>query len=125
MKHTVTRSLLLILLTVAGAASAGERDQAMNREVAQNGMRGEAVSNASAAQPHRAHGRVNKVDLEGGKVNLTHGPIKTLGWPGMTMDFKVVDKSILKGINPGQEVDFDLRNEGPGKFYITRITPSK
>ena len=68
--------------------------------------------NPSAA--HRAEGVVNSIDLPHGKINLTHGPIESLKWPGMTMDFAVKDKAILKGIKPAQKVGFEVLQEGPG-----------
>jgi Cu(I)/Ag(I) efflux system membrane fusion protein len=56
---------------------------------------------------------------------MTHGPVSSLGWPGMTMDFAVKDKSILKGLKVGQKVQFEIVQEGPGQFYVSRITPLK
>ena len=74
---------------------------------------------------HPGHGVVNKVDLQHNKVNLTHGPIESLGWPGMTMDFRVKDAAVLQGVKPGQKVTFDVVNEGPGQYFVIRITPQK
>lgn len=76
-------------------------------------------------QGHMGEGVVNKIDLQHNKVNMTHGPIPSLKWPGMTMDFKVKDTAILKGIKPGQKVTFEVVNEGPRKYFVTRITPQK
>lgn len=79
-----------------------------------------------AAQPsHHGQGVVNRVDVPNKKINLTHGPIKSLGWMGMTMDFQVKDAALLKGIEAGQKVTFEVVNEGPGKYFVTRITPQK
>lgn len=79
-----------------------------------------------AAQPgHQATGVVNRVDVPNRKINLTHGPIKSLGWMGMTMDFQVRDAALLNGIAPGQKVTFEVVNEGPGKYFVTRIAPQK
>jgi len=117
MRHLFTNSLLVVLLAGSGAVIAAEH----------GGMDHSAMkaSKKSTAQLHPGQGKVNHVDMAGGKVNLTHGPIESLGWPGMTMDFKVKDKAILEGIKPGQQVEFDVVKEGPGKFFITRIAPSK
>jgi Cu(I)/Ag(I) efflux system membrane fusion protein len=79
----------------------------------------------AAAQAHMGQGVVNKIDLQHNKVNMTHGPIPSLQWPGMTMDFSVKDAAILKGIKPGQKVTFEVVNEGPRKYFVTRITPQK
>jgi Cu/Ag efflux protein CusF len=69
------------------------------------------------------HGTVNSVDAAGGKVNLSHDPIKTLKWPKMTMDFTVQDPAMLKDIKPGMEVDFELMKM-TSTYRITKITPT-
>ena len=81
-------------------------------------------SKATAEQAHKGSGTVNSVDAKGNKVNLTHGPVATLKWPGMTMDFAVKDKAVLKGVTPGQNVEFDIAHQGPDQFIITRIAPA-
>lgn len=118
MKYAISSSLLLLLLAGSGVALAGEPMQGMNHAAMQD-----AQHTVSATQPHKARGVANKIDMQQGKINLTHGPIESLGWAGMTMDFKVKDKSILKGVNPGQKVAFEVLKEGPGQFYVSRITP--
>lgn len=82
-------------------------------------------ANAVAAVTHKGQGTVNKVDTTAGTINLTHGPIKTLGWSGMSMDFKVKDKSILNKIKTGTKVDFEISKDPDGTFVITRIIPAK
>lgn len=68
---------------------------------------------------------MNKIDLQHKKINLTHGPIKSLGWPSMTMDFAVRDAAILQGITMGQKVAFEVVKESQGKYFVTRIAPQK
>jgi Cu(I)/Ag(I) efflux system protein CusF len=77
-----------------------------------------------AAQVHQGRGIINKMDLDAGKVNISHEPIKSLKWPSMTMDFNVADKSALAGVSPGMKVDFELVKTGSG-YHITRIVPVK
>lgn len=84
-----------------------------------------ATVKTAAAQAHMGEGKVNKVEPDKNRVNITHGPIKSLGWSGMTMDFQVKNKAVLDGIKPGQQVEFDVISEGPGQFFITRIVPAK
>jgi Cu/Ag efflux protein CusF len=67
-----------------------------------------------------ARGLVRKVDTAQGKVTLKHGPIQNLDMPGMTMSFRAKDPELLKGLKPGDEVDFDVVIEGT-KFFITGI----
>ena len=118
MRNVIYRSLLVILvagaLTTSGAALAGENMQGMNH-AAMQGMN----------KVNKAVGVANSVDLQHGSINLTHGPVESLGWPGMTMDFSVKDKAMLQGIRAGQKVSFEIVKEGPGKFYISHITALK
>jgi len=76
---------------------------------------------APGAQLHRGRGTVETVDSNQGKVQINHGPIASLNWPGMSMEFKTKDKTLLKGVKPGQTVEFDLAQRGPGEFVIERI----
>jgi Cu/Ag efflux protein CusF len=112
MKNAIPGALLLILM--AGPVMA---DPQATNHAAMQGM--------NRTQINKAVGIANSVDLQQGSINLTHGPVETLGWPGMTMDFNVKDKTILQGIHPGQKVAFEIVKEGPGKFYISHIKPFK
>lgn len=73
---------------------------------------------------HRGQGTVNSIDAEAGKINLSHGPIQSLGWPNMTMDFPIKDAAMLKGIQSGTKVDFELEKTQNG-YRITQLTPVK
>lgn len=42
------------------------------------------------------------------KVNMSHDPIPALGWPQMTMDFKVKPDVSLDGLKPDDKVRFEL-----------------
>lgn len=110
-------SLALLVLATLPAHAAEMKDMSGMKDMP--GMKMAAESTA-----HKGQGTVNSVDAKAGKVNLTHGPIATLNWPGMTMDFQVKDKALLKGVAPGQKVEFDIVQQGPGQFVITRIAPA-
>lgn len=117
MKHSVSISLVFLLAASGIAlASPGMTDT----HTMDNGS-----MHGSMVQANTGVGVVNKVDMQNGKINLTHEPIKSLGWPGMTMNFKVKDKAMLKGIQPGQKVAFDIVMEKPGSYHIERIAPLK
>jgi Cu/Ag efflux protein CusF len=77
-----------------------------------------------ASQVHQGRGLINKVNLEAGKVNISHEAIKSLKWPKMTMDFNVQDKSALAEVRPGMKVDFEFAKFADG-YRITRIVPTK
>jgi len=78
---------------------------------------------AMDSKTHHGQGKVNRIDLGAGKVNISHGPIASLNWPAMTMDFAVADKNALANLKPGQSVQFDLTKTGAGEYLITRLTP--
>lgn len=79
---------------------------------------------AAPAQAHKGQGKVRAVDPQAGSINLEHGPIASLNWPAMIMDFQVRDKALLKSVKPGQNVEVEIVQQGPGQFVITRIVPA-
>jgi Cu/Ag efflux protein CusF len=68
----------------------------------------------------RSDGVVRKIDKEAGKITLKHGPIKDLDMPGMTMVFRIENKSMLDSIQTGDKVKFKAVSDG-GKIVITDI----
>lgn len=80
---------------------------------------------AAESAAHKGQGTVNRVDANAGKINMTHGPIPSLKWPGMTMDFTVKDKQALAALKAGQKVEFKLSEQSKGQFVITEIVPAK
>lgn len=72
------------------------------------------------AQSHQATGVVKRIDAAKGVVSLKHDPIKSLNWPGMTMDFNVRDPKLLAGIKPDQQVKFEFVEE-KGRYVITSM----
>ena len=79
----------------------------------------------AAVQSHEGKGTINSVDAKSGKINMTHDPITSLNWPGMTMDFEVQDKAALTGLKPGQKVTFKLVETRKNKYVISEITVAK
>jgi len=79
---------------------------------------------ASGAVGHKADGTVDGIDLKAGTLSLNHGPVPTLKWPAMTMEFKVANASLLAGLKPGQAVRFEFVERQPGEYVVTSITAS-
>jgi len=73
---------------------------------------------AGAAQ---ASGVVNTIDAAHRKVNVSHGSIKQLGWPAMTMDFPVSADVDLATINPGMKVNFTLIKGSGGAWTVDTL----
>ena len=76
---------------------------------------------APGAQIHKAKGTVEAVERKGGIVKINHEAIPSLKWPAMTMEFQVKDRALLRSVERGQAVEFDLVQKGPGEFVIERI----
>jgi Cu(I)/Ag(I) efflux system protein CusF len=79
-----------------------------------------APESHAAAQAVSAVGVVRKIDAAQSKVVVQHEPIESLGWPGMTMAFRVRDAKLLDGLAPGKKVRFAFVQE-TGGYVITSI----
>lgn len=73
-------------------------------------------------QTQKAYGKgtVVSTDVGKGTVKLKHEPMPELGWPMMTMQFKVEDQATLKNLNKGERVEFVLKAVGDD-YVITHI----
>ena len=83
-----------------------------------------APAAGSAPLTHRGTGTVDAVDLAQASVTLAHGPIASLKWPAMTMDFKVKDAALLRTLKPGRKIDFETVAGVPGEYLIVSARPS-
>jgi Cu/Ag efflux protein CusF len=72
-----------------------------------------------------ATGKINSVDAAKGSVNVTHDPIKALGWPKMKMEFSVAKGVDLSSVKAGDAVNFSLKAEGEDNYVITKINKAK
>jgi Cu/Ag efflux protein CusF len=73
----------------------------------------------------QASGVVNSVDAAQRKVNLSHGSIKQLGWPAMTMDFPVSTDVDMSTLRPGMKINFTLVRGNGGAWTVDTAKPSK
>ena len=78
---------------------------------------------AAKGASHRAEGTVEELDAKAGTVSLNHGPIESLKWPAMTMEFKVANSALLKELKPGAMVAAEFVERGPGEWVITSVKP--
>lgn len=69
---------------------------------------------ASPSAPIRARGVVQQINKANAKVKITHQPIEQLGWPKMTMFFKVKEPGLLDQIMEGSDTQFTLEKVGSG-----------
>ncbi|MBK6971745.1 MAG: efflux RND transporter periplasmic adaptor subunit [Sterolibacteriaceae bacterium] len=60
-----------------------------------------------------AQGRVDAIDRDKLRITLSHGVIPSVSMPAMTMGFPVDPPALLQGVEPGQQVEFDVvRRDG-------------
>ena len=76
--------------------------------------------NKHAAVGHRVQGTLNAVNADG-TVNITHGPVETLDWPGMTMDFVLANSSLADNARIGSAITFEIVERKPGEWVITGL----
>ena len=70
---------------------------------------------------HQAQGVLEAINNDG-SVSITHHPIKSLGWPGMTMDFALANTALVSGIKPGSKIDFEIVERGKDEWVITKLS---
>lgn len=83
-------------------------------------MHDEGSKGASVAPTHHATGVIKGINTETSEVTLSHGPVKTLHWPAMTMTFKVKDKALLDKLSVDQKVQADFVKQG-ADYVVTSI----
>lgn len=66
-------------------------------------------------------GVINSVNIERRTINVTHGPIPSLKWPGMTMDIAVAKDIDLKSLKAKQEIKFQIKRDDDDVFRINKI----
>ncbi|MCX7587796.1 efflux RND transporter periplasmic adaptor subunit [Phenylobacterium sp. 58.2.17] len=68
---------------------------------------------AAAVKTLESRGRVEAVTA--GSITLSHEPVPAIGWPAMTMTFKLDPPTLAKGLKVGDRVafSFDQHTDGP------------
>ena len=112
-------------------ARLSQQDKAMDKGMSQSSdihdMQMSKDTAMSAEKMPKGHGKVIDVDPKSNHVTLNHEPIAEIGWPSMTMGFKVKNSKQLSNLKAGDEVEFDLKAEAqekpdmPAQYMIERI----
>ena len=108
--------LAIALSTVIGIVPAVAADTTKGGKVHHGAM--QASKGSSEAE---AFGVVNSVDAAAHTMNVTHEPVKELGWPKMTMDLPVTRRVDLSALKPGTKVRFRLKQGRDKQFRIIAI----
>jgi len=115
MKTTATLSFILALF-LAAQLPAHAADMEMNDK----DMAGMDMNSSAKADEAEAVGVVDEINAAKGIVTISHEPIKSLGWPAMTMDFIVKDKQMLGKLSKGKKITFTFI-EKHGDYLITKV----
>jgi len=78
----------------------------------------------ATAVGHKGRGKIEAIDVKGATLNIAHGPIASLQWPAMSMEFTVANSALLKGLGIGSAVDFEFVERKAGEWVITAIVPT-
>ncbi|MBI4741886.1 MAG: efflux RND transporter periplasmic adaptor subunit [Betaproteobacteria bacterium] len=75
----------------------------------------------AAAIGHKAEGILNAIDAANGGVTVSHGPVASLNWPSMKMDFVLANPALVEGVKPGTAVAIEFVERKPGEWVITAL----
>ena len=119
MKLSTTLSLIVALSvsSLAYAQSSGTKDMDMK---GMKDMDKKHPTKEAKAMTHKVDAVVKDVDAASGKVTLAHEPVKSLGWPAMTMGFAVKDKMLLDKLVVDKKVHVELQKQG-NDYVITAV----
>lgn len=77
---------------------------------------------AASAQRHEGEAKIEAIGKE--EVTLSHGPIPSIKWGPMTMDFKLPPPpQVPRNLQPGDRVTFEFHMAQEGLPQITRLSP--
>jgi Cu(I)/Ag(I) efflux system membrane fusion protein len=109
-------------MKLAEAVPAALAVKPVQETVAEKGVQGKTVVKPQMKKEvgHQASGIFNDINGDG-TVSITHGPIATLGWPSMTMDFALANTSLVVAIKPGSKISFELVERAPDEWVIIKL----
>lgn len=113
-----TRLAIAVALVTASAAATAQMGDMKGMDMPMKDMPMKQLP--AADQVHKATGTVNKIDHAKGIVTFAHGPVASMGWPAMTMGFRVKDAKLLDGLAVGRQVEFDFVKEGSA-YVVTAV----
>ena len=120
MKRLVTLSFVLAVFAAAPALSRAQSGGMKGMDMKGTEIKGMESGTKAPGTVHKGAGTVKTVDSAKGAVTISHGPVKSLNWPAMTMEFEVRDKAKLAALKPGQKIEFEFIEE-KGKYAITGV----
>jgi Cu(I)/Ag(I) efflux system protein CusF len=111
---------LLVLVAASSTLIACGTDEAPSASNMPNMPAAQQRASGQPAAENRGMGVVESVDTANGSLTIAHEPIAALGWPAMTMSFKVDRPVLLEGVEAGEQIEFTLRG-GDASAVVTSI----
>ena len=75
---------------------------------------------ANTAPRHQSEAKVESIGRDA--VTLSHGPIPSLKWGAMTMDFKLPPRGLPRGLGVGDKVSFEFFMDAQSLPQLTAVT---
>lgn len=72
---------------------------------------------------HGVHADATLNKMMDRKANISHGPIKEIGWPAMTMDLPILEGAEIGDVSEGQPVMLMLEKGKDGMYGIKAMMP--
>ena len=114
------KKYVFTLACASGLALASTAAFAQQMDPNMPGMAGMQTTKPTQAQ---GVGIVKAIDTTKGTITLQHQAIAAIGWPAMTMTFKVDPPSLLTKVKVGESVRFTLHPAGMAST-VTAISPA-
>lgn len=108
-------------LIVGQASKPGETKAMDHHKLTKKLESGSKDHSAAAPSLPQGTGKVNSVDAAKHSINITHDPIKALGWPKMKMEFTVDSSIDLSGYQAGDAVTFSLKSKGTDDYDVVSL----
>jgi len=82
-------------------------------------MAGAESAKALGEPAHHAEGKVERIDAK--TLTISHGPVPSMQWGPMTMEFGTPASGLPPGLKPGEAIRFDFVQTPEGEFRATKV----
>ena len=98
--------------------------EVLGQSMKMDAMPGMGDAKQGAVKTGTGTGTVTAVNVAGRKVTLDHGPMPSIPWPAMKMEFPVAPSVDLSKVKTGDKVEFTLSGSD-SSFTVQSISPGK
>ena len=117
-RWTISNRFPILLVTVL-LAMWGFRATPVDAQHHHHAAGGSTTTPAPTPALNEADGKV--VSIKDNEIVLSHGPVKSLSWPPMTMPFQLARPDMAAGLKPGDQVRFGFR-QIQGSYVIEQLS---